>query len=218
MSLVEADRLLRDDVDLARTGPGTLMGRFMRRFWLPVYRAEDLKPGHAKPIRVMSEDFALYRGASGAPQVIAYRCPHRGAPMHLGWVEGDDIRCVYHGWKFDCAGQCIEQPAEEAGFARKVTMRSVPTREFLGLIYAYFGAMDEKGAPPAFPPYPAPLAEGLVENPVPPLIPCNWLQCFENSMDEVHVAFVHRQGGSHSGMYDLPEIGAEETDWGMLRT
>ena len=161
----------------------------------------------------MSEDFALYRGESGVAQLIDYRCPHRGAQMHLGWVEGDDIRCVYHGWKFDCSGQCIEQPAEEAGFARKVKMRSYPTREHMGLIFAYLG----DGAPPAFPPYPMPLAGGLIENQAPPVVPCNYLQCFENSMDEVHVAFVHKIGGSHSGIYDLPEIAAEETDWGMIR-
>jgi|SRR5579863_8362828 len=200
--------------DLARTGPRTAMGAFMRRFWIPVHRGEDLPAGQAKPIRIMNEDFALYRGRSGTAQTIAYRCPHRGAQMHLGWVEDDDIRCVYHGWKFDCAGQCLEQPAEEPGFARKVRIRTYPTREYLGLIYAYFG----EGAPPPFPPYPAPLGEGLIENAAPPLVPCNYLQCFENSMDEVHVAFVHRIGGSHSGIYDLPEIGAEETRWGMLRT
>ncbi len=202
-----------EPLDLARTGPATPMGRFMRRFWMPVYRAQDLAAGDAKPIRIMGEDFALYRGASGRAQVIDYRCPHRGAQMHLGWVEGDNIRCVYHGWKFDCAGQCIEQPAEDAGFARKVRIGSYPTREYLGLVFAYFG----DGAPPAFPPYPMPEGEGLIENQVPPLVPCNYLQCFENSMDEVHVAFVHRIGGSHQGIYDLPEISAEETDWGMIR-
>ncbi len=211
MDTIERDT--RTGFDLARTGPGTLMGRFMRRFWIPVHRAEDLPQGHAKPIRIMSEDFALYRGESGHAQVIDYRCPHRGAQMHLGWVEGDDIRCVYHGWKFDCTGQCLEQPAEEAGFARKARIGSYPTREYLGLVYAYFG----KGEPPPFPPYPAPVTEGLIETQT-QLVPCNWLQCFEKSMDEVHVAFVHRIGGSHSGIYDLPEIGAEETDWGMLRT
>jgi 5,5'-dehydrodivanillate O-demethylase len=212
--LFERERRFAPDLDLARTGPGTLMGRFLRRFWLPVFRAEDLPKGHAKPIRVMSEDYALYRGESGAVQVIDHRCPHRGALMHLGWVEGDDIRCVYHGWKFDRFGQCLEQPAEEPGFARKTRTRVYPTREHLGLVYAYFG----DGAPPAFPPYPAPLEEGLVENPEPPAIFCNYLQCLENSLDEVHVSFVHRTGGSHQGMYDLPEIGAEETDWGVLRT
>ena len=184
---------------------GTSRGAFLR--------SEDLPKGQAKPIRIMSEDFALYRGESGQAQVIAYRCPHRGAQMHLGWVEGDDIRCVYHGWKFECGGQCIEQPAEESGFARKVRIGSYPTREHLGLVFAYFG----EGAPPPFPPYPAPQAEGFIENQT-QFVPCNWLQCFENSMDEVHVAFVHRIGGSHSGIYDLPEIGAEENDWGMLRT
>jgi len=204
----------KDTIDIASTLPGTPGGKFMRQFWIAVDRAEDIAVGQAKPIRIMGEDYALYRGESGKAQVIAYRCPHRGAQMHLGWVEGDDIRCVYHGWKFDCAGQCLEQPAEEAGFARKVTMRTWPTREHLGLIYAYFG----EGQPPAFPPFPAPAGEGLIENPIPPYIPCNYLQSFENSMDEVHVAFVHRTGGSHQGIYDLPEIGAEETDWGVLRT
>jgi 5,5'-dehydrodivanillate O-demethylase len=202
-----------DPLELARTGPATPMGRFLRRFWIPVYRAEDLPPAQAKPIRIMGEDFALYRGAGGRAQIIDYRCPHRGAQMHLGWVEGDDIRCVYHGWKFDGTGRCLEQPAEDPGFARKVRIGTYPTREFLGLIYAYFG----EGAPPPFPPYPAPREEGLIENPVPPLVPCNYLQCLENSMDEVHVAFVHRIGGSHQGIYELPEIAAEETEWGMIR-
>jgi 5,5'-dehydrodivanillate O-demethylase len=199
-------------LDLARTGPGTPGGRFMRRFWMPVYRAEDLPVGHAKPIRIMSEDYTLYRGEAGA-QIIDYRCPHRGALLHLGWVEGDDIRCVYHGWKFDRAGQCLEQPAEEPDFARKVRMRSYPTREHLGLVFGYFG----EGEPPAFPPYPAPEIDGLIENPAPPVVPCNYLQCFENSLDEVHVSFVHRTGGSHQGLYDLPAVSAEETEWGMAR-
>jgi 5,5'-dehydrodivanillate O-demethylase oxygenase subunit len=208
------ERRLAADLDLARTGPGTLAGRFLRQFWLPVFRAEDLPKGHAKPIRIMSEDYTLYRGESGAAQIIDQRCPHRGALMHLGWVEGDDIRCVYHGWKFDRTGQCLEQPAEEPGFARKIRTGVYPTREHLGLVYAYFGA----GEPPPFPPYPAPLGDGLIENPAPPVIACNYLQCFENSLDEVHVSFVHRTGGSHQGMYDLPAIGAEETAWGVLRT
>jgi 5,5'-dehydrodivanillate O-demethylase oxygenase subunit len=203
-----------EKIDFALTGPGTPGGRFMRQFWIAVDRAADVPSGQAKPVRIMSEDYAVYRGASGRAQVIAYRCPHRGAQMHLGSIEGDDIRCVYHGWKFDCAGQCLEQPAEDEGFARKVRIRTWPTREHMGLIYAYFG----DGDPPPFPPFPAPQDEGLIENPTPPHIPCNYLQSFENSLDEVHVSFVHRQGGSHQGMYDLPDIGAEETDWGMLRT
>jgi len=204
----------RWDADLARTGPGTPGGRFFRGFWMAVARSEDLLKGQAKPIRILSEDYALYRGESGRAQVIDYRCAHRGAQMHLGWVEEDSIRCIYHGWKYDCSGQCIEQPAEDAGFASKVRIGAYPTREYLGLIFAYFG----EGHPPPFPPYPGERADTVVDVWNVEHVPCNYLQCYENSMDETHVAFVHRPGGSHSAISDLPEVGAEETDWGMLRT
>ncbi len=201
-------------IDLATTKPGTPGGAFMRQFWLAIHRSEDLAIGRAKPIRIMSEDFTLYRGDSGRAQVIDYRCPHRWAPMHLGTVEGDDIRCVYHGWKYDCTGQCIEQPAELAGFARKVRIGSYPTQEYLGLIWAYFG----EGEAPAFPPFPHRETPGIIQVWNVEEVPCNYLQSFENSMDEVHVAFTHAPGGSHAKLAaDLPVISAEETDWGMLR-
>ncbi|MBV9557356.1 MAG: Rieske 2Fe-2S domain-containing protein, partial [Pseudolabrys sp.] len=202
------------DVDIATTKPGTPGGTFMRQFWLPIDNSANIAPGRAKPIRIMSEEYVLYRGASGHAQVTAARCPHRGAQMHLGWVEEDNIRCVYHGWKFDCTGQCIEQPAEQAGYNEKVKLRTYPTREHMGLIFAYFGP----GEAPAFPPYPESAGEGVID-PWPVYdVPCNYLQCFENSMDEVHVAFTHAPGGSHSKLsIDLPVITAEETDWGMMR-
>jgi 5,5'-dehydrodivanillate O-demethylase oxygenase subunit len=117
-----------------------------------VHDADLLPPGRAKPIRILGENYAIYRGQSGEVQVIDYRCPHRGAQMHLGWVEGDEIRCVYHGWKFNKGGQCTEQPAEHDGFHRKVKIGTYPTREHMGLIFAYFG----EGVPPAFPPFPEP--------------------------------------------------------------
>ncbi|HEY7060534.1 MAG TPA: Rieske 2Fe-2S domain-containing protein [Chloroflexota bacterium] len=198
--------------DCAHTGPGTLAGRFMRRFWQPVYLARQLAPGHAKPIRIMSEDFTLYRGEGGAPHVVAYRCAHRGTQLSTGWVEGDCLRCFYHGWKYDGLGQCVEMPAEDASFPPKVQIKSYPTREHLGLIFAYLG----EGEPPSFPPYPAFRGEGLIDTWVFPA-KNNFFQTYENSADEVHVAFVHRMGGSHQGLYDLPRITAEETEYGLIR-
>jgi 5,5'-dehydrodivanillate O-demethylase oxygenase subunit len=204
----------RADVDLATTRPGTPGGAFMRQFWIAVERADDLPPGRAKPIRIMSEDYTLFRGRSGKAQIIAQRCPHRGALMHLGWVEDDDIRCVYHGWKYDCTGQCIEQPAEMPGYNRKVRIRTWPTREHMGQIFGYFG----DGEPPPFPPFPEPARTGIIDHWPVYRVPCNYLQCFENSMDEVHVAFTHAPGGSHAKLSaDLPVITAKETDWGILR-
>lgn len=221
MALIDHERRVaqpaptrRYDVDLAATKPGTPGGKFLRQFWMPVFDGDALPVGQAKPIRIMGENFAIYRGQSGAPQVIAYRCPHRGAQMHLGWIEGDEIRCVYHGWKYDGTGQCTEMPAEEPGYEKKVRIATYPTREHMGLIFAYFG----KGEPPSFPPFPEPDAEGVIELRPAINVPCNYLQCFENSMDEVHVAFTHAPGGSHSKIaQDLPIISADETDWGMIR-
>jgi hypothetical protein len=132
-----------------------------------------------------------------------------GAPMHLGGRA-----TAYHGWKFECTGRCIEQPAEEPGFARKISIRTYPTREYLGLVFGYFGP----GEPPPFPHFPHRMTEGLIQVWNAEEVPCNYLQSFEKSMDEVHVAFTHQPGGSHANLaVDLPIISAEETDWGMLR-
>src|SRR5919202_5832867 len=97
--------------DFVHTGPGTLAGRYLRMFWHPVLRAQDLPAARAKPIRIMGEDLTIYRGESGTPHVVAFRCAHRGTQLSTGWVEGDCIRCFYHGWKYDGSGQCIEMPA-----------------------------------------------------------------------------------------------------------
>ena len=93
--------------DIVRTGPGTLAGRYLRHIWQPVYHSADIEPGSAKPLRIMGETLALYRGASGALHLVDGLCPHRGTRLSAGRVEGDAIRCFYHGWKFDAAGQCV---------------------------------------------------------------------------------------------------------------
>ncbi|MBM2811214.1 MAG: hypothetical protein HW416_1973, partial [Chloroflexi bacterium] len=86
--------------DFVHTGPDTLAGRYLRTFWHPVYLAKDLAPGRATPIHIMGEDFTLYRGETGTPHIVAFRCAHRGTQLSTGWVEGDEIRCFYHGWKY----------------------------------------------------------------------------------------------------------------------
>jgi 5,5'-dehydrodivanillate O-demethylase len=199
--------------DFQHTGPGTLAGRYLRRFWHPVYVAEKLFPGHAKPIRIMSEDFTLYRGESGTPHIVALRCAHRGTQLSTGWVEGDCIRCFYHGWKYDQAGQCVEMPAEDPSFPPKVRIRSCPTVEYLGLIFGYFG----EGEPPPFPRYPEFEGEGVLE--IGHYIRlCNYWNQLESNMDELHVSFVHRDSAfTDYGLADLPEVSGEESEWGITK-
>jgi 5,5'-dehydrodivanillate O-demethylase len=202
-----------DYKDFAHTGPGTLAGRYLRRFWQPVYRAKDLPAGHTKPIKIMSEEFTLYRGETGSAHVLAFRCAHRGTQLSAGWVEGDCIRCVYHGWKYDFTGQCVEQPAEERPFAEKIRIRSYPTQEYLGLIFAYLG----EGSAPPLPRYARFEAPGICD-PLPSLSwPCNYFQRLENAGDAAHLPFTHRDSYfSANARSGIPKIAREETDWGLI--
>jgi 5,5'-dehydrodivanillate O-demethylase len=200
-----------DQRDLVHTGPGTLAGQFMRRFWQPVYRAADLLPGRAVTVRIMSEDFTLYRGETGDPHLVARACAHRGAQLSAGSVEGDCIRCFYHGWKYDGAGQCVEQPVEDASFAAKVRIRSYPTQEYLGLVFAYLG----EGEPPAMRRHPELEGDGVLEVLVSPW-PCNFFQSVENSTDQTHFSFVHRDSSfSASGLGAIPSLVYRESEYGM---
>ncbi len=203
-------------VDFASAGPGTPGGIFLRKFWQPVFVSAELAVGKAKPIHIMGEHFTLYRGESGIAHVVGFRCAHRGTQLSTGWVKGDAIRCLYHGWTYDGGGACTERPAEKpSGAAPHISIPAFPTREHLGLIFAYFG----EGEPPAFPPYPAFDDGGLVESSC-DRFPCNWFQTYENHTDEVHVAFVHSPGGSHRALgreLTLPELWPEDTPFGMVR-
>jgi 5,5'-dehydrodivanillate O-demethylase len=200
---------------LENTGPGTPAGKYLRCFWQPVYHCSDLKPGRPVPLRIMSEDFTLYRGESGKVHLIDPRCPHRGTRLHTGRVEGDDLRCFYHGWKFGPDGQCLEQPAEESFFAKNVCIRSWPTREYLGLIFAYLG----EGEPAELPTYATfENFRGLVEIDS-YLRECNYFQNVENSLDMSHVGFVHGDNrASFNGIGLGRALDAKESDWGVTYT
>jgi 5,5'-dehydrodivanillate O-demethylase len=194
------------------TGAGEIAGRYLRRFWHPVYESAQLPAGVAVPIRVMGEDFTLYRGESGRPQIVGFRCPHRGTQLSSGWVEGDQLRCFFHGWKFDRDGSCVEQPAEPKPFCRKVRIESYPTQEQLGLVFAYFGELPA----PALPTWPEFETEHRVVSMA--VLPCNYFQSAENIVDDVHVGFAHRSipeiGQSPRGL-GPPLVDAVETSYGL---
>jgi 5,5'-dehydrodivanillate O-demethylase len=193
--------------DYVQTGPDTLCGQYLRRFWHPVFIAEDLPAGRAKPIRILSEDLTLYRGEGGAPHVVAFRCAHRGTQLSTGWVEGDEIRCFYHGWKYDGSGQCVEQPAEPEPFCQRIRIRGYPTQEYLGLIWTYLG----EGDPPPLPRWRQIENEDDGELTVRGgnVVPTSYVNNLEN--DPVHVPFVHREAGAAQ---EIPIVEPMETEYG----
>jgi 5,5'-dehydrodivanillate O-demethylase len=199
--------------DLEPVGPGTPAGRYLRMFWQPVMRARDLAPGRAKPLEILGEKFTIYCGTDGAPHVVGATCAHRRTPLWIGWVEGDDIRCRYHGWRFDCTGQCVEQPNEDKPFAEKVSIPSYPVREYAGLIFAYLG----EGAPPPFQTYPDLDRPGVLVNDPVEVLPCTFWNRFDN--DHGHRHWVHRATAQRKGRKDvliLHHERARETPYGWI--
>jgi 5,5'-dehydrodivanillate O-demethylase len=201
-------------LDVAHTGPETLAGRFLRRFWTPVALLSDLEPGRAKPLRIMNQLFTYYRGESGEPYLVGFYCAHRSTQMSTGFIEGDEIRCFYHGWKYDGMGQCIEQPAEGDSFAAKVRIEGYPVRTYLGLVYAYLGP----GEPPEFPRLKILEREGhIVSRSF--VRHSNYWNGLENACDQVHINFAHRNSRYHATgvIREIPEIDAAETPYGIVR-
>jgi 5,5'-dehydrodivanillate O-demethylase oxygenase subunit len=201
--------------DFVSTAPGTPAGTYLRRFWNPVYHTVDLKVGRPVPLRIMSENYTLYRGEGGEVFLAQAHCPHRGTQLSSGWVEGNALRCFYHGWKFESDGRCSEQPADESRFCDKVSIRTWPVREYLGLIFAYLG----EGKPPKFPLYREfERFAGLLEIDS-YFRRCNYFQNIDNALDMSHVAFAH---GNNRVAYDKIGLGrslrAEESDWGVTYT
>ena len=197
---------------LTRTGKGTPMGEFLRRYWWPIGISAHLK---IKPtfIRVFGEDLVLFRDGNGKTGVIGAYCAHRRANLCLGDVEKDGVRCRYHGWLYDRDGQCRQIPGEPPNSELKkesIRLPAYPVEELGGLIFAYFGPQPA----PLVPRYNFLVGEGEVYITVQGIQNCNWLQCVENGMDPVHPSFTH--GGAWPDIMSTePELGFHETEWGM---
>jgi len=174
---------------LTRVGPGTPMGELLRRYWYPIAATEELQTAWTKRVRLLGEDLVLFRERGGRYGLIAEQCPHRRASLAYGIPELDGIRCPYHGWKFDATGQCREQPNEPAGstFAEKTQTPAYPVEELGGMLFAYLGPKPV----PQLPRLDGFVVPGTVRMVGQTLVPCNWLQIMENSLDPVHTEWLH---------------------------
>lgn len=206
---------------LCQVGRGTPGGEFQRRYWQPVALSDELPPeGPPVPVRLLGEDLVLFRDESGQPGLLGLHCAHRGADLSYGRIEDGGLRCIYHGWLYDVAGHCLEQPGEPIGsrFNHKIHQLSYPCREAGGVILAYLGP----GEAPLVPAYSF-LEGGEKQWWVTKVFhECNYQQGNEGNLDTAHSSFLHRRFGEKTarphdyianGGFDLIEV--EETDFGV---
>src|SRR5437899_604644 len=139
---------------ICRVGPGTPMGNFMREYWVPAMLSSEIPTADSDPLRVMlmGEQLIGFRDTNGKVGLVANNCPHRGASLFFGRNEEAGLRCVYHGWKFDINGNCIDMPNEpaESDFRTKVKALAYPASEYAGIIWIYMGPPDRKPPLPRY--------------------------------------------------------------------
>ena len=226
---------------ITRIGPGTAAGALLRQYWQPVALADELMSARpVVPVTVLGERLVLFRDADGTLGLIGRHCPHRGADLAYGRLEDGGLRCPFHGWLFDCTGQCLEQPAEpdDSIMHRHVRAVNYPVVELNGAIFAWMGG----GEPPALPALDCFSAPDSHVFAFKGLWDCNWLQALEVGIDPAHASFLHRflededptegygkqfrdaVADSEIPMtkllrdYPRPELRIEETDHGMRLT
>lgn len=176
---------------ITRVGPGTPAGALLRRYWQPVALREELDGERPlRPVRLLGQEFVLFRDEQGRYGLLDRDCPHRGADLAFGRLEDGGLRCTFHGWLFDVEGRCLQTPAEPAGsgLCQRVRQGAYPVVERNGMLLAYIGG----GEPPALPALDCFVAPATHSFAFKGWIECNWLQALEVGIDPAHASFLHR--------------------------
>jgi 5,5'-dehydrodivanillate O-demethylase len=165
------------------------MGELQRRYWHPIATSGQLKDEPVMAVKLLGENLALYRTEKGTLGLVSQRCPHRGASLAYGIPEEEGLRCAYHGWRFDPTGYCTQQPAEPADstFKDRIKIPAYPVQQMGGLIWAYLGPQPA----PLLPRWDVLVRDDLKRDIGLTRLPCNWLQIMENSLDPVHLEYLH---------------------------
>jgi phthalate 4,5-dioxygenase len=217
----------QDNEILSRVGPGTPTGELMREYWIPACLSSELEKD-APPLRLLllGEKLIAFRDSNGKVGVLDHRCPHRCASLFFGRNEEAGLRCVYHGWKFDTEGNCLDMPnvPVDFRFEPRVKAKAYPTLEQGGLIWTYMGKRETAPPPPALEVFNIPESERLVQI---HQRECNWLQSLEGDIDTSHFGFLHvgsvdvddvdpTNMHKYSIIDRAPRYHVKETDWGTM--
>jgi phenylpropionate dioxygenase-like ring-hydroxylating dioxygenase large terminal subunit len=193
--------LTQEDNELiTQVGADTPMGRLMRRYWMPALFSDQIAEPDSAPVRVrlLGENLVAFRDSQGRVGLLDERCPHRTASLYFARNEECGLRCVYHGWKFDIAGNCVDLPSEppDSDFGRKISTKAYPCEEHGGLVWAYMGPAELK---PEFPELEWTLVPETHRFSTRHIQECNWLQGLEGGFDATHLAFLHSGSDIETG-------------------
>lgn len=223
-----------DNEILSQVGKGTPMGEVFRRFWLPAVLCSELAAADGAPrrLRLLGEDLVAFRDTEGRVGIVDAYCPHKLAPLYFGRNEEGGLRCIYHGWKFNIDGECVDIPNLPATFnvaalKQKARISSYPVREAGGMVWIYMGPADRVPELPAFEWTALSSTHCHVAR---WLQRTNWAQGMEGEIDSSHVSFLHRE--FDPGWWDkmvvrvtapipqtadgAPVMTIQETDYGFL--
>jgi len=208
-----------DNERLVRIGPGTPAGELFRRYWQPVLLSSELPERDGAPIRVriLGEDLVAFRDTEGHIGLVDAFCRHRRAPMFYGRNEECGLRCVYHGWKFDRHGECVDMPTEPPGSSlrAKARLKAYPALEKGGLVWTYMGPAEAMPEPPDYEWLRAPATHRHISK---TYEDCNYLQGLEGGLDTAHVSYLHRDDRNDVTLlaqFDgAPRLDVEPTDYG----
>jgi len=197
--------------DIVKVGPGTLGGNYLRQFWWPVALSQEVKDIPV-PVDALGEALVLFRDLSGHLTLLGRHCAHRRASLEYGIIEGNGIRCAYHGWCYDQNGKIVDRPAEPIKSAPQIHHPCYTVEELGGFVFAYLGPNQE--SPPPLPRYDILVMDGyrVAERGDTRLgkgYSCNWLQGAENTTDTTHMTYLH-------GIYnECPIFKAVEGEYGV---
>ena len=208
----------QEDEELTHVGPGTPCGEYLRRYWQPITRSQDLSDLPSR-IRILGEDLVVFKDHGGRVGLLELHCSHRGTSLEYGLICDIGIRCCYHGWRFGVDGQILETPGEppDSTLKDRLYHGAYPVVERSGVIFTYMGPPGKK---PDFPVYNTFDMPGYqLETGNKNIIPCNWLQVKDNCMDPVHTTFLHtRVSGTQftDAFNEIPEMDFLESPSGMV--
>jgi phthalate 4,5-dioxygenase len=219
---------------LTRTDKGTPTGEYLRRFWMPALLSEEIPATDCAPVRVtlLGEHLIAFRDSNGKVGLLHRYCAHRQMDLFFGRNEDCGLRCVYHGWKFDVNGQCIEMPTEppNSNYKDRIQLTSYPCQEHAGIVWAYLGPRDLPVEFPQFEFNSLPKDCYYVRK---SLLECNYLQAMEGNLDSFHTGYLHsfstgsaldprgqghgkRGAVTHQYQQAQPHFEIEETDYGLM--